>query len=119
MERAVPLQKPWGALVVSRYVGRDTDPPHDHPRWFVTFVFAGAYAEEVFDESGRLVDVVTRTAPWIGFRPMRLIHRVQPIGSAWSVMWLGPERRKWSLYPPDGSGPISYPDYYRTGAPKA
>lgn len=69
---------------------------HDHPWWFVTFVFAGGYTDVSPSGSQEM------QAPKIAFRPALHRHTVQvKSGGAWTLLITGPKIRNWGFWVKD------------------
>lgn len=85
---------------------------HDHPWWFASFVLAGGYAEERTETRwaptlARLAEHGTARGETVvrhrwSLRTMRLdeCHRITKLTSrrCWTLVILGPVRRKWGFY---------------------
>lgn len=73
---------------------------HDHPWWFISFLFKGGYREIL--ESDSLI----RDSPSICFRPAQHKHRVVlRVVPTWSLILTGPKIRTWGFWCPKGFVP--------------
>lgn len=69
---------------------------HDHPWWFLTFVFKGGYTDVNPDEEDHV------RAPAIRFRRAEHRHTVRTDpGGAWTLVVSGPKKRVWGFWVPD------------------
>lgn len=85
----------WPGLRLHNIVRSDRDRElHDHPFWFVSFIFRGGYIENYPDGTSR-----TFTAPAIVFRTAREFHRLDLIDGkpAWTLVLRGAYRRAWGF----------------------
>ena len=92
--RYVILKTPWFQVLVHRlWCPVWHEKSHDHPWWFVAFIFWGGYWEKA----------VGRPKTWRGvgsllFRRAEFAHNVTTDGSVnWSIVITGPKRRDWKF----------------------
>jgi len=90
-----------GSLRVHHWLGPDDDRAfHDHPWWFLTFVFKGGYGDQSPDPdsyAGYKTDYLR--APAVRFRPALHRHTVVPQpGGAWTFMITGRRIRTWGFW---------------------
>lgn len=82
------------------FIGDDAADSHDHPKEFLSIGLKGSYDEEVWDPEHKWVH---HKAPWIRrFGPMHR-HRIVLCGEfVWTLVFVGPQVRKWGFYTPEG-----------------
>jgi hypothetical protein len=101
--------------------GRDF---HDHPFSFVSLILKGGYIEHrpgcecragEFYEGQPVTSraCASYTAPALVCRRAEDMHRLELIGSAWTLVVSGPYRREWGFLLSDGSWQ-HYTDYHRS-----
>jgi hypothetical protein len=96
------LELPLGSLRVHHWLGPDDDRAfHDHPWWFLTFVFWRGYTDRSPGETPLSPYRSEHLkAPAIRFRPALHRHTVVPDpGGAWTVMLTGRRTRTWGFWP--------------------
>lgn len=88
------IETQLGSIRVHHWLAPDDDRAfHDHPWWFLTFVFSGGYT----DVGPRGRDVVT--APAVRYRPALHQHTVFPHAQgAWTLLITGPKARAWGFW---------------------
>jgi hypothetical protein len=88
------FETPLGSIRLHHWLGPDDDRAfHDHPWWFLTFVFWGGYTDKspAGDEHLRMGD--------IRFRPALHQHTVVPdLKGAWTFLVTGPKMRSWGFW---------------------
>lgn len=87
----------WFSLYVHHILRSDEDRElHDHPWSFLTFIVSGGYTEitpkgATFQRPGQLLH---RPAPWP--------HRLVLDNPAWTIVFVGPRKRRWGFHTPTG-----------------
>lgn len=82
---------------------------HDHPWWFLTLLFKGAYRDITFASPAVPCDSLRawaadtvsriRTAPAFALHRARYAHRIEIVdGPAWTLVVTGAVRRNWGFY---------------------
>lgn len=87
-----------GGLYIHEFMRSDNDRcPHDHPWWFITFVWGGYWEETSTGRHWR------RTGSLL-YRPANFAHRIElePGRKAWSLVLVGVKSRDWGFYTPKG-----------------
>ena len=88
------LETPIGSIRIHHWISSDDDRAfHDHPWWFLTFVFRGGYTDRspVGDEHIR--------APAIRYRSALHRHTVVPDhDGAWTILITGKKTRAWGFW---------------------
>ncbi len=89
-------------VYLHRFRFDDPEEPHNHPRTFVSFLFWGAYDEEVLGQDGKLTKRTIR-APYLRRFPPSHAHRITACRGAWSLVAVGPRRQDWGFYNEQGT----------------
>lgn len=90
------LESKHGTLRVHHFYRSDDERAlHDHPWWFLTFVFKGGYTDVNEQGNDHL------RAPAIRFRRAEHKHTVRTDpGGAWTFVISGPKKRIWGFWVP-------------------
>ncbi len=83
-------------LYLHRFRFDDPEEPHNHPRTFVSFLFRGAYLEEVLGPDGTITTREIR-APHVRRFPPEHAHRIVRCRGAWSLVAVGRRRQNWGF----------------------
>lgn len=77
--------------------------PHDHPWWFLGIVLNGGYLESRYDNTGIFTHQVKRRRFSMGFRRASSLHDIAELhGDTWTLILVGPKRRKWGFMTDQG-----------------
>jgi len=105
LDRRQVIQTPWCAVLLTRIYQIDGRDPHDHSRWFASWIISGRYQELVYDNPADLSDRQFRSHrrwSWYVLRTdqaHRIIGLRQPL---WTLVVAGRHRGTWSFWTPDG-----------------
>lgn len=89
------LKTRWFNIYLHRLYAPNWHPEcHDHPWGFVTLLLRRGYLERVGDKDYR------RRPGQVLYRPATFAHNViTPYGTSWSLIFTGPQSRKWGFRP--------------------
>jgi hypothetical protein len=107
------VQCPWFALLATRIYLPDPDrDPHDHSRWFATFIVSGGYRERVWDDPRDLSASRERYHRRFSVMVLRRTqaHRITRIdGKVRTFIVAGPWREDFRFW--TAGGPVRRGDY--------
>lgn len=112
LNRLRVILTPWFGVYFTRIYGPDLDrSPHNHSRWFATFILSGSYVEErwVIPE---MTSLGTRCHRRFSIKVMRRdqAHNITKMNSAVRTLVLcGPHYDSFKFWTPEG--PVDWRDY--------
>lgn len=90
----------WLKIYLHHFVGDDWAlDPHDHPKRFISIGLWGWYIEDVYSQSGNMVDTRLYEAPWIRSFPSTHIHRIRAKthGNVWTIAIVLHHTKPWGF----------------------
>ena len=100
------IQTPWWGVYLHKIHGPDPGRDlHDHPWDFVSFVLRGWYDERSTNPPGFLTMAGERRVRWLNRKRAEVAHRITSVAhgkSTWTLVFVGPRRRKWGFWVFDG-----------------
>lgn len=105
LDRRQIVQTPWFSVLLTRIHQTDGRDPHDHSRWFASWIIKGGYRESVYSDPGSIGNSFSREHKrwsWHVLRPDQA-HRITGITHPLTTLLVaGQHRGTWSFWTPDG-----------------